>query len=172
MGPDWLSLCPSIRRAHCDGCGVRGTGLFAIRHGTEGLSKLAAKMFGMPPETEAAPTRLSITTDGANERWERDFDGRRLVTRQYDAGGLLAEQFGLLELRFRLRAVEGALTYVPAAAYLRMGRSCLRIPKWLAPRVWATEQPCGDQTQVTVEVDLPLIGRLISYEGLLTIEDP
>jgi hypothetical protein len=172
LGPDWLALSPRVRRGHSQGAEVRGTGHFEIIHGQGRLSRLAVRVLRMPQQANAVPTLLSITIDGMGESWNRSFGDRRMTTRQFDAGGVLAEQFGPLELHFRLRTAEGALVYVQASSYFVLGALRLRIPKWLAPRVCATEQPRNEKSHVSVQIDLPLIGRLISYEGLLTIEDP
>ena len=170
LGPDWLTLCESVTRAHFPGVAVRGSGVFRITHGKALFSRITARLLRLPLEGDDVPTTLAITPQADGELWERTFGTGRLRTRQYDCAGILAERFGLLELRFRLRAEEGGLTYVQAGAYLRMGPISMRMPNRLAPRVRAREEASGDQTHILVEVDLPMIGRLISYEGCLTIE--
>jgi hypothetical protein len=80
---------------------------------------------------------------------------------------------GPLELRFRLEVSAGALRYHPAGAALRWGALRLPLPQGCTPRVSAREEPLGgpDQTSVAVEVNLPLLGLLIAYEGTMTLAE-
>ena len=82
----------------------------------------------------------------------------------------MAEQAGLTELRFRLEVRDGGLIYHPAGAALRLGWLRIPLPRWLAPTVTALESPAEapGQTVVSVRVSLPILGLLISYEGLMT----
>lgn len=171
LGSDWLAVNRTVRQAHYDGKDVLGSGTFRITHGLGRASRVLARVLRIPPEAAAAVTELRITPQGADEQWERSFDGRRLISRQSFGNGVLSEQFGILELLFRLRAFEGGLNYVQAGARLRLGPVCLPLPRWLAPRVYAREEDRGEFTHVSVQVDLPCFGRLVEYEGLLEIQD-
>jgi hypothetical protein len=114
-----------------------------------------------------------VTARDGGERWQRTFDGRRLETWQSTAGdGNLAERFGVLELRFHLEASGGSLLYIQRAASVVVREARIPIPKRLAPRVEAREDPAGpDSFKVDVCVELPFAGRLIAYHGIVQIED-
>jgi hypothetical protein len=84
--------------------------------------------------------------------------------------GLLEERMGIVEMRFRLAVIGGALSYETVSAALRFGSLCLPLPHWLSPCVTAWEIAVDDMNQIHVSVDvtLPLLGRLIAYDGMLT----
>ena len=77
---------------------------------------------------------------------------------------------GLVELRFRLEVVGGALSYKTISAALCFGSLQVPLPHWLSPCITAWERPVGDRDRihVSVDVELPLVGRLIAYDGMLT----
>ena len=118
-----------------------------------------------------ADTRLEIATDGDGERWERRFGGEVFTTKQWEGRSLqLVERFGRWELFFKLRVAGGALFYDQQAAKLCLGAWRLSIPRVCAPFVRAHEKSDGDaRVLVSVLVTLPLVGRLIGYEGYLDV---
>jgi hypothetical protein len=106
-------------------------------------------------------------------RWERDFDGVILRSRQRmvqeGAHWWLGESFDRqpLELWMRLEAYTNGLKYVAVGAQL-WG---VRIPFF--PKVEATVR--GDipgRVKTEVEIRLPLLGRLVRYAGWLEIVPP
>jgi Domain of unknown function (DUF4166) len=70
----------------------------------------------------------------------------------------------------RLEVVGGALSYQTVSAALRLGSLRIPLPYRLSPYVTAWEKAVGDTNQINVSVDvtLPLLGRLIAYDGILT----
>jgi hypothetical protein len=110
---------------------------------------------------------LLITADGPRTHWRRSFAGRSFCTTQwFDGPSCVVERWGLIEIRFRLIVSEGELRYDQVGAALHIGRLRLPLPRWLAPHVEANEWPleCG-RIGVRVSVVLPLVGRLLAYEG-------
>ena len=126
----------------------------------------------MPAAGEAVDVRLQVTAREGAEEWRRTFAGRPLVSAQSDRGaGLLVERMGIVETGLRLEAVGGALNYQTASVALRLGSLRIPLPYWLSPRVTARERAAGDTNQihVSVYVTVPLLGRLIAYDGVLTL---
>jgi len=84
--------------------------------------------------------------------------------------GLLVERLGIVEMLLRLKVVGGALSYQTGGAALRLGSLRIPIPHRLSPYVMAWEKAVGDTNRihVTVDVTLPLLGRLMAYDGILT----
>ena len=116
------------------------------------------------------PTTLAIDVHEEGERWRRTFGGRPLTTAQsFHDDSVLAERFGAIELRFRLHAEAGALTYHQTGAALLLGPLACPLPRWLQPRVEGHEEPAAfrDEAHVTVRVIVPLVGLLLSYEGTI-----
>jgi hypothetical protein len=84
--------------------------------------------------------------------------------------GVLVERMGIVEMRFRLDVAGGTLNYQTISAALRLVFLRVPLPRWLGPHVTARERGVGEMNQihVSVEVSVPLLGRLISYGGILT----
>ena len=171
LGESWPGLDAAIRRLHDSGETVHAVGVFQVRHGNNLLARTLARLARLPAEGEAVDVRLQVTAKDEGEEWLRTFAGRPMLSMQSDRGvGLLVERLGIMEMRLRMEVAGGALNYKTESAALRLGSLRVPIPHRLSPHVMAWEKAVGDvnQIQVSVEVTLPLLGRLISYGGLLT----
>ena len=134
---------------------------------------MLAALLRLPRANAAAETRLRVTTEGSTERWQRTFDGRHLDTRQYQTDeGELGERIGILEFRFRLERSGGSLIFRQAKAAVMMGSLRVPLPERWLPVVEAREDAAGAQRiSVHVRVVLPGIGPLMTYEGIIDVED-
>ena len=172
LGDAWHDLDHAVRRLHDSGSVTRAAGLFRVRHGNNWFTRMLARLARLPAPAEAVDVQLVVTAAGGAEEWRRSFAGKPMISLQSARpDGRLAERMGLLELRFRLKVISGALHYEPAGSALCLGRLRLPLPLRLGPRVIASEQsvPGSDQIEVAVEVGLPLFGLLISYGGRLAV---
>ena len=167
LGRAWWDLDPAIRRAHPAGAIVRAEGILCVRHGTGLLRRLLLVAAGVPPPAERVSVQLVVSRRGRVERWQRTFGARRLATCQSEAGGLLVERAGPLEIRFRLTVRDGSLLYRQVGLALCLGPLRLPLPRWLALHIAGREGPTGDpdRTSLTVEVAGPRGGLLFSYHG-------
>jgi hypothetical protein len=174
LGPSWPLAAEAIRATHAPGSTVRAHGRLRIAHGSGPLAAFLIWLLRLPRASEAADTRLTITPHAGGEEWLRTFDDRRLQTRQYEAGdGALAERVGILELRFRLEVLEGSLFFRQRDAALIVGSMRIRLPTGLAPSIEAREDPAGERRiRIHVRLVLPAVGPLITYEGIIHIEEP
>jgi hypothetical protein len=130
-----------------------------------------ARLARLPAAGEAVDVRLQVTAQEEGEEWRRTLAGRHLVSMQYDRGaGLLVERLGIVEMLLRLEVVGGALSYQTVSADMRLSFLRVPLPYLLSPNVTAWEKAVGDTNQVHVFVDvtLPLLGRLIAYDGIIT----
>jgi hypothetical protein len=67
---------------------------------------------------------------------------------------------------------DGSLLYVQHAAAFVFGPVRLPIPASWAPRVEAREDPAGPtRVKTHVRVTLPGVGPLITYDGIIDVED-
>jgi hypothetical protein len=172
MGHSWCQLAEALRSMHATSSTVRARGQFRIDYGSHPVARLLARLLRLPHPSAAADTRLVVSAHGDREQWERTFDGRRFVTLQYRWHDDLAERFGVLQFRFRLQVSDGSLLYVQRQAAVLCWRVRLPIPALCAPRVEAREDPAGPKRiRVQVRVVLPGIGLLISYAGIVDVEE-
>ena len=170
LGAAWGAVDEAVRWVHSGEVPIHAMGSFQIQHGNGWLVRCLLWFMQVPPATEAVQTRLVITTYGQGERWSRSFGERSLVTTQEArAGGLLGERFGLVEFRFRLEVTDGSLLYHQVGAALCLGPWRVPLPRWMTPQVMGQETPGGglQRTHVIVKVWAPLVGLLISYEGVV-----
>ncbi len=146
---------------------LAGSGRFTVERGRTRRARLLGALLRLPAPGAAVPVALTVTRHGGYDRWARDFGGRRLVTRQRMARGLLVECVGPLRLAYAGTVAGGTLTLtcVRATAF------GLPLPRWCAPRV--TARVHGDDTAlaVAVEIAAPGAGTLLRYAGRLTIEE-
>jgi len=81
LGDAWWALPEPVRLAHAVGGEVRGR--FRISHGKSWIARRLARWSRLPRESEAAPTVLKISAEGAGERWDRNFAGVEFSTSQW-----------------------------------------------------------------------------------------
>ena len=78
-----------------------------------------------------------------------------------------------MEFRFNLEVVDGQLRYHQREAALRLGGFGIRLPRWVAPTIQASEKAAAepDGVEVSVQVQLPLLGLLLAYRGVVTSDE-
>lgn len=176
LGDDYAKLPAVIQRMHAVVDRVEARGFADITRGSSPLARLAAALLGLPPEGRAVPVHVTFTRDGdeaeAGERLIRRFGDAVLETRQ-SAGrgqdaGFLIEGFGPITLMLRLRGERAGLRF----ELVRVRLFGLPLPTALRPRLAARETVEDGWYHFSVDVALPLIGRLIRYEGRLSPDSP
>jgi len=175
IGPAWSNLSDSVRELHLTGeqIEMRGQGLLNIRHGSNVMAQLLAWLMRMPAAGDNVPTELVVTSLDQGERWRRSFAGKTLISDQREqVGNLMLERFGVIELEFNLAVCDQVLHYQQARAALRVGALRVPLPRWLAPRIVASECGAADRAGVcvSVEVSAPVIGLLMAYTGCIKRE--
>ncbi len=151
---------------------VRCVGTFRIRRGPGPMARLLARLLRLPPDADDVPTTLRIIKCGRHEKWERGFDNYMLCTTQRTlADGSMVEQFRFLELRYRTDRRHDSAHHVQTSAAVRCGPLLVPLPRWLAPQVKGIETATAIAGQVRVQVDvqMPVIGELLSYDGIVTM---
>jgi hypothetical protein len=109
-----------------------------------------------------------MTRDGQDrEFWQRTFDDHGFSSTQ-EAGtgrceGLLVERFGLLAFAMAVIEEEGGLRLI----LRRWSAFGIPLPMWAAPKAEALEHAAGGRFNFRVDIALPLIGRIVRYEGWL-----
>lgn len=80
-------------------------------------------------------------------------------------GEFLIERFGAIEFLFRLHSTGPSIRFEHVATNIRIGFVSLRVPSVCAPRVRADLRE-DDGIHVSVDVVMPVVGRILHYEGL------
>ena len=97
--------------------------------------------------------------------WNRQFGDRRFRSCFTLDRGRLIESLGPFRLRLRLEARDDRLHYVLE----RVALFGMPFPRSLLPSLEAWEGERAGRYEFAVEVQLPIIGRLVRYEGLLDL---
>lgn len=170
----WVPLSDRVRRAHLAGSCIVAVGCFRVRHGDNRIARFLARLLHLPAAAEASIVRLTVTRLRHGERWVRLFGNRSLTTTQRRLPGpLLAERYRFLDFRYQLEKEGRAVVHRQRSVFLRLGPFAARLPRWLAPLVKAHEEPGAgrDESAVSVEVFLPLVGLLLAYGGTIRFEE-
>ena len=166
MGSDWQLLDPAIQHFH-ESDSIEGT--FSIQRGTGFLARAVMWFWRLPPNGESVPTHLLLRRSDGGEEWLRRFGTRELRSVQWEAGGVLMERFGAVQLRMRLTVEGSALAYELHGIDLKLGNLRLSLFPWLRPRIQARERADGETIHVTVRAEAPITGLLVAYDGTLQL---
>ncbi|WP_246189424.1 DUF4166 domain-containing protein [Pseudoxanthomonas kalamensis] len=164
LGAAFFKLPESLRRLHA----VRGRAVYAgmsmIERGDGLLARLCGKVAGLPPAMCDAPTRVEFLCDERGETWRREFGGHRMTSRLSFRDGWLHERLGLLRFRFDLHARDGIVWWSCNGARLL---GVLPLPARMLSQLQCREREHEGRYEFRVDVRMPLVGRLIRYEGWL-----
>jgi hypothetical protein len=177
LGPAWAGLDEALRQAHLDGERLCLSGTFCVRVGTGLGARIAGLLLRLPAAGDAVATRLTVVRTNNGESWTRSFANSKMTKSQMTtrqtahADGTMRERFSIIEIACRLEADGKTICYHQVGASLRFGPVRIPLPRRLWPLVVGTEAAHGPgQTRVSVRVTMPLVGHLISYDGIVTRE--
>ena len=164
LGAAWDQLPESIRRLHS---GTTFTGKASVARGSSWLARFIGKIVGFPGAVENVPLTVNMTAHGGRERWRRDFDGQSFSS-TYSLGKgrhehLMCERFGPASFAMALTPSGNELRYRPVA-WTKFG---IPMPKFLLPTGEMYERDVDGRFQFHVEINLPLVGHLVTYTGWL-----
>ena len=161
IGETYDQLPEILRRFHDAPDRSTVTGTFQVTRGAGVLRNIVAGLMGLPSAGEAVPVHLAIQLAGARELWVRTFGNQRFVTRQWYCNGLLIEAAGPVRFGFRVTASPAHMEFFMERFWLHS----LPVPLAMAPRVHAVVYGRGSSWWTIVQVEAPLIGLLVKYEG-------
>ncbi len=189
LGERLDALPPPLRALHERGGRQRYRGQAVVERGRGRLSRLCARLAGLPPAWQGA-VEVEIQADPQGETWIRRFGPAQMRSHLRDDRGWVRERLGPMGFAFMLDAVDEVA--VAADAGGAGDRRCedaveARGPGvvWRLARVSALGLPlplrwfdgvraCEFQTQgrygFEVSAALPLAGLLLRYRGWLSSE--
>ena len=167
LGEGLGRLDAPVREFH----GVKGS--FKVRgeaHVTGGSSLLAGivrQVFGFPAPQSHCPVEVDIDVSETGELWQRRFDGKPMKSfqelgRGHNAG-LIIERFGPVAVAMAV-VEDGGRLELRLRGWRFFG---VPLPKSLLPYGKVYEHGAGGRFNFHVEVKLPIIGHIVTYEGWL-----
>jgi hypothetical protein len=164
LGRQFELLPPTLRALHS----IVGSRLFhgecRIQRGAHPAVALLAWTAKLPPTSASAPTTVRFTSDHDGEIWLRDFDGHSMPSTLFQHRDSLRERLGAVVFQFALEVRDGEIHWRVQHVWLF---GLLRLPGTWFAKVVCREREAAGRYEFLVQVDLPLIGPLIRYEGWL-----
>lgn len=164
LGDRYGALPAAVRALH-EAAGRELAGEIHVVRGSNPLAALAGRIAGLPPSFRGGFRFESIPGPGT-ETWCRRVGGHEMRSTLRASDGMLAERMGLIQFRFALEPDATGLNW-------RLARvRWLGIPlpvSWFAG-VHAREFQHDDgRYGFSVEAALPLLGRIVRYDGALDV---
>jgi hypothetical protein len=166
LGARFDDLPATLRRFHDADGGGRAHGTFQIVRGTGWMRNAIASLLGMLQSGADVPVRLHVATEGARERWTRDFGGHRVETVQWARGDALLEAIGPACFSCALVLDGTRLWY----EFRRAWFAGIPIPRWLSPGVESYVDAGEAGWFVVVRVLAPFLSEIVRYEGWMEPE--
>ncbi len=163
MAEQFDGLDPLLQKVHVGEQKI--TGLVDVKWGS-GLSKLVCSAFRFPKPGKDIALSVHCQHDANSMLWRRDFAGHKMQSHFKRLDEYLVEHLGLLKLYFKAIEQNGELHYqFEKTAFLS-----IPLPSFLSPKVRAYEKDLDGKYHFSVEVSMPFIGFVLSYGGVLSLE--
>ena len=168
LGPAFATLPPTLQALHQPGKRAQWSGRATVTRNPGRLPKLIARLFGFPDQGADIPVTVTFLTNAAGvETWGRNFSGRLMVSTQEPGKGrnrhLITERFGPFAFGLAIVADGPKLRVIPR----RWALLGLPLPRSLLPRGDSYEAEQNGKFHFHVEIALPLIGPVVTYDGWL-----
>lgn len=164
LGTAFAGLPATVQAVHRVQGRQAFAGLARIQRGAHWLVAPCAAMARLPPSANAVPVQVEFETDASGEWWRRRFGDHRMPSRLWEAQGKLRERLGALRFEFDLRVVDGEIHWCARRVW---AFGVLPLPRRWFVQVRCREREHAGRYEFRVEVELPLLGPFITYEGWL-----
>jgi len=172
LGAAFFRLPDALRALHGTHGTARYSGQVTVVRGTGLLSRLCARIAGLPRAMADAPVSVEFASGPKGEIWSRAFGAPPKVSRMrsklWHRDGQLRERLGPLQFRFVLHTWEGTIFWNVVGVRLF---GLLPLPAALFRDVRCNEREVDGRYAFEVDASMPLVGRLVHYTGWL-LPDP
>jgi hypothetical protein len=168
MGSAFHRLHPALRRFHALAGHWTLQGHVRIEPPQRRLGHLLARVTGPPRAAREGAIEFQVQAAPHREQWLRRFPGFHMASSLSLRSGEIVERLGPASLHFALVEQDGAL----AMQLKRMRFAGIPCPRWLMPRIDATERGEGDRLHFDVRAEVPGCGRVVHYHGHLLVPPP
>ena len=168
LGSRFDTLPPLVRELHDVTAASIWIGHADVERGRSLPSRMVATLFGLPPAGRAQMLRVAFEPVDGREIWTRTFGKSVFRSFQYERNGQLRERVGPSTFVFALDvSSEGLALVLKGVSFLGVP-----LPRFLAPTVRTRESERDRRYHFEVEASLPVLGRIVRYEGWLERERP
>ena len=170
FGASFKELDPLLQELHRNGGDLTGVVDLEFGSGIAGvIGRSLALKLGLPVKAGKQKFSVSISHQGGALRWARQFDlHHNMVSLFVPHGsfpaGYWSETTGKLALELGVVIKEGGWYWVQRKIKFRG----IPLPLWLFPASHAYKRIKNGLYEFSVTFSLPVIGKLLSYSGVLT----
>jgi len=171
FGDAFDALHPRLQALHRDGGRLLGPVRFRVGPGIAGwLGRIGLRRLGIDPHRDSHMLTVDIAYDGDALRWARRFDEGPLAVSMFRPeghwpDGCWRERVGPFDIALGVDLQDGGWRW-RQRAWRVFG---CPLPTWLAPRIDAGKGFEDGQYRFDVAIDLPLVGRVLAWEGRLRL---
>ena len=163
----WMKLPPEIRDLHTIKNKKRFKGQATVSRGRSLVAGVVARLVGFPATSDDVAVTVDIQRIGDKEKWTRDFNGHTFSSEISVGKGyfsqLICERFGPFKFGMALVLDHPTLHYVTR----RWTFFGIPMPKGLAPAGKMLETVSNGKFNFQVEIVLPIVGHIVTYQGWL-----
>lgn len=161
----WHALPPAVRAMHGAAARLEASGIADVTGADHLPARCLRRLLGLPAPGPQQALALTIKRCGTRETWTRRFTGRKMqsVLDRRTGSPLLYERLGPARLGFALCRDGDAIDWQLRSLHV-LG---MPMPRALRGRVLSRSGMRDGRYHFLVDVHLPLLGRLIAYDGWL-----
>ncbi|MCB2136615.1 MAG: DUF4166 domain-containing protein [Rhodobacteraceae bacterium] len=168
LGDRFARLPAEVQALHQPGARSVWRGRADVIRGTGLLAAVVAGMFRFPKQGKDIPVEVTFTTDAeGRELWVRNFAGRAMRSRQEAGRGRnlhhIIERFGPVAVTLAV-LIRGDRLFLVPRGWRIFG---LPLPASLLPHGQSFESAAEGRFRFHVDIDMPIIGPVVRYEGWL-----
>ena len=167
LGSAYAELPKPVQDLHAFETTAAFSGRARVAGASNPVGKLVARIFGFPRPADDIAVTVTLAREDGVETWTRSFAGSTFQSKQQEGegryAGLIVERFGLTGFGMAV-VVEGCRLGLVLRRWDILG---LPMPRWLMPHVTAGEHADDGRFHFLVDIALPVLGRLVRYEGWL-----
>jgi hypothetical protein len=172
FGEQFFALHPLIQKLHRNGGTLEGTVDISFGYGLAGfIGKRLAKKLSIPVNSTSKLT-VNISPKNGYLYWQRCFDDNSIMLSTFEPVGTIQEGYwlektGKFTLKLTVNIINGGW-YWHCLGYEFGG---IKLPKILFPKATAYKTIIDENYHFHVSFSLPVLGKLLSYSGQLSITD-
>ncbi len=164
MGEAFQELSPLLQKFHTGKKSLNGK--VDVVQGNA-LAKVLCWFMRFPKQGKSIELLVECDHGDEGMSWKRRFGDHVMASTFFKKGEYLVERLNGLQLSLKAIEEQGALVYeFSSAKYFG-----LPLPSILCPKVEAYEQETDGKYEFYVNVDMWLLGKVISYWGALELTD-
>lgn len=167
LGREWNALDESVRQVHGDAPHLHARGEADVGGAANIAARVLRHAVGLPRPGTRRQLEFSIERRGHREIWKRNFSGSVMCSVLDPSGDRLRERLGPMAFLFDLRRDGAAIDWKLRGTRL-LG---IPLPRWMTGNVLSRSGSRDGRYAFEVDVQMPLIGTLVSYRGWLEMVD-